>query len=243
MATNSTPSNITLEYLHLLVLPSRNKKKRDENKRERIAAAPEVSNPNKWGEGKHSKLRCLGFTSWRCSRAWFCSSFHATLLVKSRGRPEYKVTITGVSGLDLAAGDDDKRTPSPVFELTVRINNPDKVSNGCVHGQSTAVVSYGDAILGKGSVPPFCAKENQMSESERSATAWGQDLVVPMFLRERLAGELEREEVTLDVQVTMTADCYRCLDWVLVCKARIGGAPAPCRVDRVQRQRHDRPTL
>jgi hypothetical protein len=185
------------------------------------------------GRGEALKATVLRFYILALFACMVFFAFHATLLVKSRG-PEYKVTITGVSGLDLAAGDD-RRTLSPVFELTVHINNPDKVSNGCVHGQSTAVVSYGDAILGKGSVPPFCAKENQ--ESERSATAWGQDVVVPTFLRERLAGELERGEATLDVQVTMPGDCYRCLDWVLVCKARIGGPPAPCRVDRV----HPRP--
>jgi hypothetical protein len=50
------------------------------------------------------------------------------------------------------------------------------------------------------------------------ATAWGEDVVLPRFLRERLSGELERREASLDVQVTMpaAAGCSRCTDKVLV---------------------------
>ncbi|OEL13296.1 hypothetical protein BAE44_0025686, partial [Dichanthelium oligosanthes] len=70
-------------------------------------------------------------------------------------------------------------------------------------------------------------------ESERGATAWGQDVVVPRFLRERLAGELERGEGEVDVQVTTPGQCHTCGDTVLVCKAKIGGGPSPCWLDYV----------
>ncbi|CAL5031116.1 unnamed protein product [Urochloa decumbens] len=143
--------------------------------------------------------------------------------------PKYTVAITGAAGLDALAALDRRPTLSPVFNLTVRINNArDKVDTACLGKFSTAAVSYGDAFLARGSVPAFCAGEEQ--ESERDATAWGQDVVVPRFLRERLAGELERGEGEVDVQVRTPDGRY---DWVLVCKAKIGGDPAPCSRDLV----------
>ena len=97
--------------------------------------------------------------------------------------PVYTVAITGAAGLD-------RPTLSPVFNLTVRIDNTgNKLVGACVGSLSTAAVSYGDALLARGSVPPFCAGEEQ--ESERAATAWGLDVVVWLA-----------EELDLDVQVT-----------------------------------------
>ncbi|CAN6228777.1 unnamed protein product [Urochloa humidicola] len=146
---------------------------------------------------------------------------------KSRG-PDYTVSITGADGLAPAAA-----LSSPVFNLTVRINNSGNTQyRACVEGLSAAAVSYGDAFLAKGSVPPFCAEEGEVQE--RAATAWGNDVVLPRFLRERLAGELARGEAAVDVQVTTPADCYQCSDTVLVCgNAKIGGGPAPCRMQKV----------
>ncbi|KAF8704167.1 hypothetical protein HU200_031662 [Digitaria exilis] len=158
---------------------------------------------------------------------------------KSRD-PDYMVAITGVTGLDdLASATGDEPSLSPVFNLTVRIDNSgNTLHRACVYGLSTAVVSYGDAFLGKGSVPQFCAEKEEVQE--RAATAWGQGVVAPEFLRERLAGEMKRGEAAVDVQVTTPADCYKCSDNVLVCsKVKIGGDPAPCRredIYRVQRQ-------
>jgi hypothetical protein len=110
------------------------------------------------------------------------------------------VSITGVDGLKQEAttsGGVPTTTLSPVFNLTVRIDNSGYAwYRACVGELSTAVVSYGDAFLGKGSVPPFCAEENEVQE--RVATAWGEDVVLPRFLRERLSGELERGEASLD---------------------------------------------
>ncbi|KAL6651017.1 hypothetical protein ACP70R_009942 [Stipagrostis hirtigluma subsp. patula] len=145
--------------------------------------------------------------------------------------PEYAVAVTGVAGLDLAAGD--APALSPVFNLTVRIDNAGNLlSTACVYSHATAVVSYGDAFLGKGSVPAFCAGERQVEE--RAATAWGQDVVVPRFLRDRLAGELERGGAEVDVEVTISpAGCASCHDKVLVCKAKIGGGPSPCELDYI----------
>jgi len=151
--------------------------------------------------------------------------------------PDYMVSITGVDGLNLGATSGGVPTTlSPVFNLTVRIDTPGNVNpwdSACVWGLSTFVVSYGDAFLGRGSVPPFCAEENEVQE--RMATAWGEDVVLPRFLQERLSAELERGEASLDVQVTMPAGCSRCTDMVLVCnKVKIGGSsPSPCRVEEV----------
>ncbi|KAL6651016.1 hypothetical protein ACP70R_009941 [Stipagrostis hirtigluma subsp. patula] len=155
------------------------------------------------------------------------------LMATSRG-PEYTVAVTGVAGLDHLAAGGTPTTLSPVFNLTVRIDNAGhKVLSACVRGRPTVVVSYGDAFLGRGSVPAFCAGVRQVEE--RAATAWGQDVAVPRFLRERLAGELERGEAEVDVQVTISpAGCPRCGDTVLVCKAKIGGGPSsPCGLDYV----------
>ena len=82
--------------------------------------------------------------------------------------PVYSVTITGVAGLDPAAN-----LLSPVFNLTVRIDNAgDRLDEACIGRLSTVAVSYGDAVLGRGSVPEFCAKERKVEE--RGARAWGQ---------------------------------------------------------------------
>ncbi|RLM65847.1 hypothetical protein C2845_PM16G11260 [Panicum miliaceum] len=140
--------------------------------------------------------------------------------------PVYTVAIIGAAGLE----DLDRPTLSPVFNLTVRINNTGNKLEECLGSFSAAAVSYGDAFLARGSVPPFCAGKEH--ESVRDATAWGQDVVVPRFLRERLAGELGRGEGEVDVQVTTPAGLY-CYDTVLVCKVKIGGGPCPCWRDHV----------
>ncbi|CAD6263118.1 unnamed protein product [Miscanthus lutarioriparius] len=124
--------------------------------------------------------------------------------------PYYMVSITGVDGLNQEAttsGGVPTTTLSPVFNLTVRIDSSGYAwYRACVGELSSAVVSYGDAFLGKGSVPPFCAGEARgAAVQEREATAWGEDVVLPRFLRERLSAELERGEASLDVQVTMPA--------------------------------------
>jgi hypothetical protein len=144
--------------------------------------------------------------------------------------PKYTVAITGAAGLEGLVATPDRTTLSPVFNLTVHIDNTlDMFDSPCIGRFSTAAVSYGDAFLARGSVPEFCAGEGQ--ESERGATAWGQDVVVPRFLRERLAGELERGEGEVDVQVR-TPDGHD--DVVLTCKVKIGGGPSsPCSRDYV----------
>lgn len=116
-----------------------------------------------------------------------------------------------------------------MFNLTVHINNTgNKIQRECIDEFSTVAVSYGDAFLAKGSVSAFCAEMGQ--ENEAAATAWGQDVVVPPFLRERLAGELGHGEGEVDVQVTTPRQDD---DKVLVCKAKIGGGPSHCRRDYV----------
>ncbi|KAK3144301.1 hypothetical protein QOZ80_4AG0311220 [Eleusine coracana subsp. coracana] len=141
---------------------------------------------------------------------------------------DYSVAITGVDSPDPAvdlstAG----QTLSPVFNLTLRIDN-----NGCIPGRSTLSLSYGNTFLGKGSVPEFCSTKKEAQEIE--ITAWGQEVLVPRFLRERMAGELERKEAAVDIQVTMPPECHVCGNWVLTCsKAKIGGDPSPCRKDHV----------
>ncbi|KAL6613925.1 hypothetical protein ACP70R_036195 [Stipagrostis hirtigluma subsp. patula] len=149
--------------------------------------------------------------------------------------PAYSVAVSGVAGLDpaadlTAAG---RPTLSPVFNVTVRIDNArDRTSSACVGRLSTVAVSYGDALLGKGSVPEFCAKERKVQE--RGARAWGQDVVLPRFLRDQLAGELAVGEAAVDVKVTTPADCHHCGDTVLICNnVKIGGGPSPCKLHSV----------
>jgi len=99
--------------------------------------------------------------------------------------PVYTVAITGAAGLD-------RPTLSPVFNLTVRIDNTgNKLEEACVGSFSAAAVSYGDALLTRGSVPPTRRFALGEQESERAATAWGLDVVVWLA-----------EELDLDVQVT-----------------------------------------
>ncbi|EES17237.1 hypothetical protein SORBI_3008G138300 [Sorghum bicolor] len=169
--------------------------------------------------------------------------------------PVFTVAITGVTGLDpavdlppsLPAADDDddgyssisSPTPtpalSPVFNLTFRIDNTrNAYHEACVPGLSRAEVSYGDAFLAGGSVPPFCAGEKRASD--QAARAWGENVAVPRFLREQLAAELAAGDASVDVKVTMPSYCWNvwCGGAVLTCKPKIGGGPSPaCRLDRI----------
>ena len=121
----------------------------------------------------------------------------------SSGNTEYTVTITGVDGLDRAALEhrSGQAALSPVFDIAVSIDNTRyKADRRCIGLHSSAVVSYGDAVLGKGTVPQFCAKALGLGET--TATAWAMDVRMPRFLRSRLAGELERGEAVLDQCLT-----------------------------------------
>ena len=169
------------------------------------------------------------------------------------------MTITGVDGLDRAALEhrSGEGALSPVFDIAVSIDNTRyKADRRCIGLHSSAVVSYGDAVLGKGTVPQFCAQALGLSET--TATAWAMDVRMPRFLRSRLAGELERGEAVLDVAVRApgSGTCYlddgciddvtgrtprgggffeyRCMDLLLDCKVKIGGGPSPpCLVTNV----------
>ncbi|KAL6651021.1 hypothetical protein ACP70R_009946 [Stipagrostis hirtigluma subsp. patula] len=148
--------------------------------------------------------------------------------------PAYSVAVAAVAGLDPArdvAPASGRPTLSPVLNLTVHINNArDALETACLPILSTAVASYGDAFLGRGSVPEFSARPRL--ESETVARVWGQDVAVPRFLREQLAGELAVGEAAVDVLVTMPSNCPSsdCNDRMLVCRAKIGGGLSPCRL-------------
>ncbi|KAK1684131.1 hypothetical protein QYE76_044979 [Lolium multiflorum] len=185
--------------------------------------------------------------------------FYVAWLGITSGNTEYTVTITGVDGLDAAAlrQRGDLAALSPVLDIAVRIDNTlNKAGNQCFGKHASAVVSYRDAVLGKGTVPEFCAQT--LGVGETTATAWAMDAQMPRFLRDRLAGEMERGEAVLDVAVRAPGsgscdlqDCvdgivvrprgagscyvYRCMDLLLDCKAKIGGGPSPpCLVTDVE---------
>nr|CAB3485082.1 unnamed protein product [Digitaria exilis] len=129
-------------------------------------------------------------------------------------RPTYSVAITGVAGLDPAADllSASRPTLSPVFNLTVRIDNAHWwLSTACVDGSlATAAVR------------------------ERGARAWSHGVDLPRLLRDQLAGELAAGEAAVDVEVMAPdQECndYHCVDMVLTCsQAKIGGGPAPCKM-------------
>uniref|UniRef100_A0A8I6XS76 Late embryogenesis abundant protein LEA-2 subgroup domain-containing protein n=1 Tax=Hordeum vulgare subsp. vulgare TaxID=112509 RepID=A0A8I6XS76_HORVV len=142
---------------------------------------------------------------------------------------KYTVTITSVDGLDLHS---DRQALSPVFGITVHIDSThNQMTNECVGGVgSSAIVTYGDALLAKGTMPGLCVQRTKVREA--ATKAWGMNVEVPHFLRDRLASELERGQAVVDVAVRTPGGggCYinGCLDTVLVCKAKIGGGPSPC---------------
>ncbi|XP_066353926.1 uncharacterized protein [Miscanthus floridulus] len=152
--------------------------------------------------------------------------------------PVFTVAITGVTGLDpardvdpppsLAAGSSPPppTTPlSPVFNLTFQIDNTrNAYYKACFPGVSRADVSYGDAFLAGGSVPPFCAGEKRRSDPVM-ARAWGENVAVPRFLRDQLAAG----DASVDVKVTMPTYSGKawCGGAVLSCKPKIGGGTSP----------------
>ncbi|KAL6903676.1 hypothetical protein ACP4OV_004489 [Aristida adscensionis] len=150
--------------------------------------------------------------------------------------PAFSLAITGVAGLDPArdvspAAGGPPPPLSPVFNLTVHVDNArDAWTSACFPTLAAAAVSYGDALLGRGTVPPFCYGPREQGEG--GSTAWGQDVAVPRFLRERLAGELAVGEAAVDVQVTLPRDPDADWFWdvMLVCNnVKIGGGISPCR--------------
>ncbi|XBI57061.1 hypothetical protein VPH35_038540 [Triticum aestivum] len=159
----------------------------------------------------------ISFCVWQCATS---------------GSTEYTVTITSVDGLDPALDlGIDRPALSPVFDITVHINNTlYKVHKQCIGEDSSAAVSYANALLGKGTVPAFCAQA--LGVGGAAATAWTMNVQLPRLLRNRLAGELERGEAVVDVVVRSpgAGQCHRhgCNDKVLVCKAKIGGRSSPC---------------
>lgn len=137
-------------------------------------------------------------------------------------------------------------TLSPAFNLTLHIDNTSRNSRyrACVPGASTAAVSYGDALLANGTVPPVCAEEKSESECVVAARAVGDAVAVPRFLLDQMAGELAVGQVSVDVKVTMPRYAAEgtCRDAVLSCKAKIGvgaGPPVPCRLDYVKTRDDD----
>ena len=122
-------------------------------------------------------------------------------MVAARG-PEYTVAITSVDGLDPALDlHSDRQVLSPVFGITVHIDNThNQIVPKCVGGVgSSAIVSYGEALLAKGAVPELCVHTSGVGEV--AAEAWGLNVQVPQFLRDRLAGELESGQAVVDVAV------------------------------------------
>ncbi|TVU15308.1 hypothetical protein EJB05_38822, partial [Eragrostis curvula] len=179
---------------------------------------------------------CIDYTFIGLACAIFGGAFvyfiFLMVLVTTSTSAEYTVTITGVDGLDQLAAGDEQPMLSPVLNLTFHIDNSgNRVRGACVSGPSTAVVSYGDAFLGKGTVPEFCADTKQ--ENWGSVTAWGHNVEVPRFLWERLSSELERGVAAVDVEVTMPARCLKCGNVVLRCEAKIGGGACDCWLHRV----------
>jgi hypothetical protein len=146
--------------------------------------------------------------------------------IATNGAVEYSVAITGVDGLDpsIDLKSDLRTTLSPVFNLTIYIKEFDQmIVAECIGGHSTELtVTYRDAFLGKGAVPMFCVPV--MHDDGVATKAWGVDVVVPRFLRDQLAGELERAEAVLDVVVSDR----RFGNQMLACKAKIGGDRCPC---------------
>jgi hypothetical protein len=139
--------------------------------------------------------------------------------------PKYSVAVAAVAGVDPVRDLSERGRPalSPVLNVTFHIDNTRSLEDrDCVRDLSSATVTYGDAFLGKGTVPPFCARPREVAEGV--ARAWGEDVVVPWFLRDQLAGELAVGEATVDVQLRMPKPKL-----MLICKAKIGGGLSPCR--------------
>uniref|UniRef100_A0ACD5UTG5 Uncharacterized protein n=1 Tax=Avena sativa TaxID=4498 RepID=A0ACD5UTG5_AVESA len=124
--------------------------------------------------------------------------FYGGWLEITSGNPEYTATFTGVGGLDPAAlkkRSDQAAAVSPVFDVALRIDNTlNKAGKRCIGKHSSVVVSYQDAVLGRGTILEFCAPT--LGEGETTVTAWAMDVQMPRFLRNRLASELERGEAT-----------------------------------------------
>ena len=107
------------------------------------------------------------------------------------GQPRYSVAVVAVAGLDPARdlSARGRLTISPVFNVTVHVDNTrSAVNEACVEELATAVVSYGDAFLGRGTVPAFCAPRRREAEAAQGVGAGGRGAVVPAGRARRRAG-------------------------------------------------------
>ncbi|KAE8783842.1 hypothetical protein D1007_42674 [Hordeum vulgare] len=143
--------------------------------------------------------------------------------------PEYTVAVAAFSGLDPDL-DLARATLNPTFDLTFIINEPRRYSAECVERGTTASVSYHGVVLASGPVPEFCARNENVTEVG-SVMAWGNAVPVPLFARERLAGELRRGDAAVDVALLGPAVARR-LQRMVECTAGLGCGEAspPCKV-------------
>jgi hypothetical protein len=108
--------------------------------------------------------------------------------------------------------------PAP-FNLTVHIKNPSRLYSYCVWSDAAAVVTYGGATIGAGTVPWLCA--GKVEEREVAVPVWGAgagaDVTLPGALQSR------GEAVDVVLRVPRSPACSsRAQVQVLACSVKVG---------------------
>jgi hypothetical protein len=139
--------------------------------------------------------------------------------------PVYTVAIDSVGGLDADLG----APVSPVFNLTLRIDERTGRRDACIGHRAAAAVDYRGLVLGRGPAPEFCVDE-ATGAAEAPAVAWGTNIKIPEFLRGQLREELSRGEAAFSVSVRVPNDrtAGNGPDVVFECRAKVGEESAPC---------------
>lgn len=114
--------------------------------------------------------------------------------------------------------------PAP-FNLTVHIKNPSRLYSYCVWSDAAAVVTYGGATIGAGTVPWLCA--GKVEEREVAVPVWGAgagaDVTLPGALQSR------GEAVDVVLRVPRSPACSsRAQVQVLACSVKVGRGLSLC---------------
>ncbi|KAJ1698480.1 hypothetical protein LUZ63_006992 [Rhynchospora breviuscula] len=122
--------------------------------------------------------------------------------------PKFSLAVASVDGLSPSS--EPSTTISPVFNLTLHVDNTNSYYNYCVKKGKTRVL-YQLVEVAEAPTVGFCM-DGFLGEKNVSIHAWHMELVLPGFLRDQLYEEVKEGKAVFDVQLLFEFDGLRVQD-------------------------------